>query len=83
MNYFLKQRKDGLNQIAKNDKAAARSGGVSSILVGLAMAIIGGALTILSYSTTRAGGKYFVFTGLIIYGILSVLAGIVQLIRGK
>lgn len=83
MNYFLKQRKDGLNQIAKNDKAAARSGGVSSILVGLAMAIIGGALTILSYSTTRAGGKYFVFTGLIIYGVLSVLAGIVQLIRGK
>ncbi len=54
------------------------------LLLGIALFFLGIMLTVSSYSTvSSSGGKYFVFFGAVIVGILLFIYGVVKLVARK
>lgn len=83
MRQFIEKQRESLDLTKDAVKRAKAASGSGSIVGGLLMMIIGGALTFGSYSSTRPGGRYFVFSGLMIYGFFYFIAGIVSKLRKK
>jgi len=54
----------------------SNEGGNGEIIAGIIILIIGAALTWITYEAASAGGTYYVFWGLIIYGGYKILKGI-------
>lgn len=61
----------------------ARKRGLTNLGVGAAIAIVGLILTYLSYSNTRPGERYTIYTGLIAIGIVDAVIGLYYLINPK
>jgi hypothetical protein len=58
------------NLSESNEKA-----GQGEMIVGLVLTIIGGVITWVSYSFASDGGTYYVFWGLIVYGVYKMIKG--------
>ena len=67
---------------AQSTKSAATSGG-TQIGIGLVICMMGIILTIISYSTASSGGTYFIFWGLVLVGIINIVAGLARLSGSK
>lgn len=63
--------------------ADARKTGWKNLAIGLAIAAAGGLLTLVSYTNTKPGGSYRIYTGLIVVGIIDALVGLYYVIRPK
>ena len=83
MRQFIEKQRESLDLTKDAVKRAKAASGSGSIVGGLLMMVIGGVLTFGSYSSTRPGGRYFVFSGLMIYGFFYFIAGIVSKLRKK
>lgn len=57
------------------DKASVRKRGIKELLIGAAIAAVGGLASYASYSSARAGETYTVYTGVIAIGIVYALKG--------
>ena len=57
------------------DKASVRKRGIKELLIGVAIAAVGGLASYASYSSARAGETYTVYTGVIAIGIVYALKG--------
>ena len=55
----------------------SRGGGLGSVLGGMMAVALGIALTFFSYQLATPGGTYFIFVGLIIGGLISIVRGLV------
>lgn len=83
MRQFIEKQRESLDLTKDAVKRAKSASGSGSIISGLLMMAIGGVLTFGSYSTTKPGGRYFVFSGLMIYDFFYFIAGIVSKLRKK
>ena len=60
----------------KQDKSTKRKRALRELLIGLAVAIAGGVISYVSYTTARAGESYTVYTGLIALGVVYAIKGL-------
>jgi len=63
--------------------ALAREQGLKTMGCGLLMAIVGGAITGITYAAASEGGYYFVMTGLIFFGAIYFLKGLYHFLAGR
>lgn len=68
------------NMSNQKDKAAARKQAVKELLIGIGAASLGGFLTWVSYNSARPGGRYTIYTGIIVLGGLYAVHGLWRLI---
>lgn len=61
------------------DKIAGRKKALKEFLIGVAVAIVGGIATAVSYNSAKPGGSYTVYTGLIALGIVYAAIGLWRL----
>lgn len=61
-------------------KAAARKKAVKELLIGLGVAAAGGAISYISFSTTKPGQRYHVYTGMIALGALYAIHGLYRVV---
>ncbi|MBU2524766.1 zinc ribbon domain-containing protein [Patescibacteria group bacterium] len=64
------------NDFSQKYTTTRDNSGNGEIAVGVIALIIGGALTWITYEAASAGGTYFVFWGLMIYGGYKILKGL-------
>jgi hypothetical protein len=82
--YDSQVAKNMVEGIAKTATATARKSGLGNIIIGIVVTAVSLGLTISSYSAAEeTGGTYVVCYGLIIFGIVLTIRGLVQLIRGR
>jgi hypothetical protein len=76
-------REDSCLYCGANLKAGYRAKGLKTMVIGIAMAALGGIITAISYSSARGGGRYFIFTGLILFGVVYFFIGLFNTLTGK
>ena len=54
-----------------------------TMLIGLLMMLVGGAISLASFSSAKPGGSYYVMTGLIVIGAINFIIGLVKYIRNR
>ena len=52
--------------------------GVPTILWGAALVGVGIAISYLSYLAREPGGRYWIFTGVILAGVVTIIAGVID-----
>ncbi|HTP86443.1 MAG TPA: hypothetical protein VMJ34_05830 [Bryobacteraceae bacterium] len=53
------------------------------MLIGVATAALGTVVTLASYQSARSGGTFLIFTGLIVFGVVYFIVGLINAIAGK
>jgi len=66
-----------------NLAAKLRSKGLRTMLIGVATAALGTVVTLASYQSARSGGTFLIFTGLIVFGVVYFIVGLINAIAGK
>lgn len=61
----------------------ARRKGLTNLSVGLAIAAVGGIISLISYNTAKPGERYTIYTGIIAIGVIDALCGLYYLINPK
>lgn len=61
----------------------ARKRGIKNLIIGLAIAAVGGIISLISYNNARPGERYTIYTGIIAIGIVDACVGLYYLINPK
>jgi hypothetical protein len=65
------------------ETSADEGASVRKMVFGALWAIGGSVATVLSYSSASGGGKYFIFWGAILFGVIDFLVGLNAYVTGK
>lgn len=90
LKYFCQHFETENTKLAVVDEATtaialkdARKKGLTNLGIGIAIAAVGGIISLVSYNTAKPGERYTIYTGVIAIGIIDALCGLYYLINPK
>ena len=64
-------------------RAAATKRGLVQLAVGVGMIVLGVVISVATYAFASGGGSYFIAWGLPLFGVITIVKGIVTMVRGR